>query len=121
MNSLSWFMYWAGVVGSFNMFIGIIFIFACFVFPIAAVLIGINDDYRDDIQTARLWEKYRQALFASLIIFALSNFIPSQKTLYMIAASEMGEEVLKTDEANKLRIILNDKLDEMLHEGDNQE
>ena len=115
MNSLSWFMYWAGVVGSFNVFITMIFIVACLGFPLVAVILGVEGSSEE------VWKKYRQTLFASLIIFSLSNFIPSQKTLYMIAASEVGEEVLKTEEANKLRIILNDKLDEMLHEGDNQE
>lgn len=121
MNDLSWFMYWAAVVGNVSGYITALFIFSCIFFPVAALAIASASSYADDEDTERRWKAFKRYLFPALVFFSLCNFIPSEKTLYMIAASEVGEEVLKTEEANKLRIILNDKLDEMLHDGDNQE
>ena len=40
--------------------------------------------------------------------------------MYMIAASEVGEEVIMSPEIDKVRTIINEKLDEILEESEEE-
>lgn len=72
-----------------------------------------SDDYRKWMATVRLTRS--KWLYATPIVFALiASVIPSQKTIYMIMASEMGETVAKSPEAREifddLRAVIKKKL-----------
>lgn len=118
MNGLSLLFYFVGVVGNIGTFASVVSVLAMVALPIYAVFIAINSEDEDDFVINKHWSYWRKCLIGFTVFYMIASFIPSERTIYMIAASEMGEEVINTDEFNKLRIILNDKLDELIHEDD---
>lgn len=100
MNSLSWLLYFADVVGNLSVFFLMIAIAGVIVvvFPIIPAMI-IEKDYD--------WGRLARKAFCILlpIIFIcglLSALSPSRDTVYMIAASEAGEEVVNNPEVREL-------------------
>lgn len=63
------------------------------------------------------WDKYggkvKRAITLSFVAIAVSIFIPSSKTIYMIAGSEIGEEALASERGRKIIDILDQKIDEI--------
>ena len=51
----------------------------------------------------------------SLLIFV---FVPSSQTIYLIAASEVSEEVVQSERGEKVLKLLDQKLEEMIQEKD---
>ena len=61
------------------------------------------------------WEEvspYWKGVFVPIAGLLLTAPIPSKETIYMIAASEVGEEALATPEVAKIRMLINKYLDE---------
>lgn len=121
MNSLSWLIYAAEVLGR----VSISFFFIALVAAIAtAVLVFIGLMSRSDAQgeaTGRYGEKYaaigverlafwdaflskwpKRSGAVAVVFGAVSIVAPSSSTIYMIAASEMGEKVVTTPEAKEM-------------------
>jgi hypothetical protein len=83
------------------------------------------DDGYDIDSEARAWVSWRGNLrifpFLLPLFFALwggSFLVPSKDTFYLIAASQAGEQAIKTPEFLKVRNVLNKWLDEQ--SGDSQ-
>lgn len=120
MNDLSWMLYFASVVPQVST---AICVFSVLMFLITAplFLMGVGEVEwfpRDEEANYRVNKRLRKIL-PLLIVFPLLWFstflVPGDKeTFYAIAASEMGEEVLKTPEVGKARQALNKWLDEQL-------
>lgn len=123
MNSLSWMIYAADVlsnIGGLLLFLAIAsMIISVGVFIFAGPAIGIWDE--DD----RQYKHAKAALgfvlskwWVPLVCGFLWAVIPSQNTIYMIAASEAGETIVKTPEAqeifNDLKTIIRQKLKEQI-------
>ena len=104
MNTLSWFIYWADVLPSLAKGIAILFLlgFLISVFINAYQLMERN------------CTKYIWMPFLCAFMFLLSSFIPSQNTLYAIAASEMGEDVYKSEQGQKIVKQLSDWVEAQL-------
>ena len=110
MNHLSWLLYWADTLPSLGTRIGFIsvlagipvIIIACFHFGLK---ISEDKDYDNGLSFAPRW------LAGCVATFLLTSFIPSQNTLYLIAASQAGEQVTQTPEFSKIRQIVNKYLD----------
>lgn len=118
MNTLSWLLYAADVAGSLGemVFAGFVCcILACVV--AAFVFFCSLEDHNDAAIDA---SKRIARIFGTwaVILFLIQAVVPSQKTIYLIAASEMGEEIIMTPEMEKLRDVLNDQLDGLLDEED---
>lgn len=119
MNDLSWLLYWADVapqvstavcIASFLMFV----FFG--VFWLAAMFEANWSRYekKDAVINKRL---LRLGWFVWIlpILWLASFFVPNDReTYYAIAASEVGEEVLKSPEVGKAREALNNWLDKQL-------
>jgi hypothetical protein len=62
----------------------------------------------------------RRIIILIVVSVALASFIPSQKTMYMMAAAYAGEKLIQSQDFQetygKLRFILNNKLDEIIAE-----
>jgi len=107
MNSLSWLIYWANVVEGIR---GLFFTTATL-----GVVVSIFAATHGFIEGDRQSFRYLRITVPCIVLSALlSIFTPTKDTLYAIAASEFGEEVLKTPEANKARAALNAWLDEQI-------
>lgn len=116
MNDLSWMLYWAEVAGTVRSLL-----FAATTISgigYAFFLIHGNfrwfvcDDDSDGImpRLAKTWSKV-PLLFALPLI---ASFVPSQNTIYAIAASEMGEQALETPVATKAGKALEKWLDNQI-------
>lgn len=119
MNTLSWFLYLAsvlpkfgdmlGIIGTLVLIAGVIFIVPGHLFPW-----NFSASYTPKEEVARSRDKFAylstRMVIMGLVFLALSNLIPSTRTFYMIAASEMGEVVVKSDEAKELMNELKDTI-----------
>lgn len=104
MNGLSWLLYSAGVVDG----VQTIATFAAVFGGIGAVLAGVCygvvslDGTFDDGDRARLvpfWGKLgRRLLIGAVLAVVIGLAVPSRSTLLLIAASELGEEIVTDPE-----------------------
>jgi hypothetical protein len=125
MNDLSWLLFWADVApqvanalcfAAFILFIPVVFMY----------FIGMTDCFqsvlKEDKLLAARFRKLWWAVILLPLLWVLSFLVPDDpKTYYAIAASEMGEEVLKTPEIGKARQALNNWLDEQINGDKAQE
>lgn len=73
--------------------------------------------YDKDYLNAKRWKDTAlRWLWLPVVLFFVSMLMPSRETIYMIAASEIGEEAIQTPEFAKMRKMLNQYLDEQLTE-----
>ena len=112
MNTLSWLIYWAGVVGAMNGF----FIFIAVVAGVASVagiiaaIIATGSLHSADKNEAASWAevhpvicRYRNvALGVFSIMSALALFTPDKQTIVMIGASEFGQRAIQSEAVQRL-------------------
>lgn len=90
MNTLSLLIYLSSVIPNIGLVLGI----AGFLgIPILVFIGWIWSDETDKNQ----FPKIKPWLIASGISLLIATLVPDQKTIYMIAASEMGEAVITTE------------------------
>lgn len=142
MNSLSWLIYLADVFNNFGqlfgwtgllIMIGGIGVYACsLAFKKDSLVLLYGHDYRDETS-----DRYKQAIedkkyaaktagslsfwgrfmiITALVVWVLGAATPKKETMYAIAASEMGEELLKTPTAAKATKALESWLDKQITE-----
>ena len=101
MNSLSWMIYAADVTQSASAVSGLAcagLTISCAIYAAARAIsddtnamFGRKDEVKPILPVVRPW------LIAALGLAAFSAFLPSRTTIYMIAASEIGERVVTSD------------------------
>lgn len=113
MNQLSWLLYWANVCGNVGPLFVISAVILISVIGIRwiTVLVDSGGYYRsgDDNAASRKSAK-RFSFWLTPFIFILlllSAFVPSADTMYAIAASQAGEQLLKTPTATIAEQALN--------------
>ena len=115
MNGLSWLLYFADIaekltgVAHFVIWaVGIVGFITAFV---TVMCYATEDfDYRIVINAIP-----RKSLTTAILISALViAFVPSKDTIYLIAASEMGEEAINTDAAKKVASYLDKLLSDLV-------
>jgi len=109
MNILSLFIYFAEVTNSLKgaLNAGIFFGVAAFILTGITYLLWYNDDYsprdEEDQETNKKFLKtLKIAGIVLLSSIAIQVLVPGKQTLYMIAASEMGETIWESEEAQGL-------------------
>lgn len=130
MNSLSWLIYLADIVGSITLMLKIALVLAV---PIMVVALGVKvfdhgqgmiwtGETREGKQASaevrrgiasRILKTGARAAIPAVIALAV---IPSSGTIYAIAASEMGETVLSSETGSKAVQALNSWLDRQIGE-----
>lgn len=117
MNSLSWMIYLADVLDGIQKTAVTVAVFGGLIALAtnAAHVVYSVEEYDKD--TAKALKPYaRGTLITALIALVLALVAPSKETIYAIAASEMGEEVLQSPEATKARAALNAWLDKQIEQ-----
>ena len=81
----------------------------------ALIVAGVNmaDRYHDNSKTVDYCKKIGRI---SAIIVMVCFFIPSQKTIYMIAGTSIGREVVQSDIGIKVKKIIESKLNDYVKE-----
>lgn len=116
MNDLSLMLYLSEIIYSITNTLGSILVLGWFGYALATLIskLWASDIYSwDDLQTKKKKEQVRERpiipsikwlwLTGAAILFI--NLVPSKEVFYMIVASEAGEAVVKTPEAQE---IMND-------------
>lgn len=106
MNSLSWMIYLAGVASG----LGAAFV----VFAVLSAMASLILVMAHFIEDANCLRWLRVTLPCMLVLSVLSILTPDKETVYAIAASEFGEEALKSPEVSKARQALNAWLDKQI-------
>ena len=101
MNSVSWFIYTAQVAGSLGSlfcFLGGSLMFLCmcrFVFP--RVVNFMDDREKKDANFLPPLPVSRAFMGLAVGFLVIGNLMPEKKTMYAIAASQIGERVASSD------------------------
>lgn len=106
MNSLSWLLYLADMASSLNT-ISVVVIGIC-------LCIAFIWFFATEGEQAKTAGKF---MIAALIAAVIAALLPSKETVYAIAASEMGEELLKTPTSAKATKALDAWLDKQIAEN----
>lgn len=93
MNSMSWFLYAIDLINNVSVAATIIFICTAIAMGLYAVACAVEHDGLTD-NYKRIFPK-AAGLFG--IAMAVAVILPSKSTMYAIAASEVGERVVKSD------------------------
>lgn len=128
MNSLSWLIYLAEVSGGVAATFGVVAFFSGGV-AVGSLIFWLVTDETPKIcswedkeskiaghraRRATLKAAIRPAVICFIVCSLVSSFLPSRDTIYAIAASEMGEEVVKSETAGKAMKALNAWLDRQI-------
>lgn len=114
MNQLSWLLYWADVLPHLAVVVCVVSVIGIIIsgiFTLFFLTQGFGEWTHDPdyCNRFRLFP-YLVGLFVFLAV--VSNIVPSKGTFYLIAASEAGEQALKTPEVSKVRAVINKWLDD---------
>lgn len=115
MNSLSWMIYLADVAESVSITLGMIAVISIIGGIICLIVYGVSHD--KDMAKAPLTGERTISfwLFGTALATRLINApIPSPETVYAIAASEMGEQVISSPTAGKAMKALDAWLDRQI-------
>lgn len=114
MNTLSWMIYLAEVAGNAQGFLIAATLSTALALTVATVVFAAAGSVGDAEESA--WKKPVRLLWIPTVCGLLSVFVPSTKTLYMIAASETGEVIASTPEAKEMLGDLKDVIRKKLKE-----
>jgi len=106
MNSLSWALYFAGVVGMLQNYLIVVTVLGLVVSGCWAFLAYMHED--------RNYRTARNIFPFFLLLGVFTNFVPSKDTVYLIIASETGGQVATSPELVKVRKVVNEYLDDMI-------
>jgi hypothetical protein len=108
MNQLSWFLYFADVVSGLGLTLGMLS-FVCLFAGLVWLAIRVETE-----QARPLILPIRLLIAAFPVGLLLANVIPGKNTMYAIAASELGEQVVTSDTGKKVASALEAWLDKQL-------
>ena len=116
MNNLSWLIYLAGVVNSVGILAFIVGCGACGAF-FAGLGVSTGEYYDDDEGARKRRFGYKMVKYSVAAFLACSLLLivlPGRETIYAIAASEMGEELLNSETGSKAVKALDAWLDRQI-------
>jgi hypothetical protein len=124
MNSLSWLIYAADVLGGIHGVLAAVMV-ACVIATIASfILAGVKLDESpmsygeerkaDKAELAKVARKRARMGFkfagAAAVLGVAMAALPGSRTLYLVAASEAGEAVVNTPEAKEILTMLHERI-----------
>lgn len=121
MNDLSIFIYLAAVFETIRDLSFPVFFFGALI--CAGFVVGYFIAGDKDFVSLKGHREEKQAFFVTCLkntligigIYTLSYlFVPSKETMYLMLGSEVGEELILSEEAGKVRDIINQELDTLL-------
>ena len=114
MNSLSWMIYGADVVGSVNNALAAITVLSGLTTVASGFAWLVSDDFKNEDKALGASNLGKKAIAVFAIALIASVPFPSATTIYAIAASEGGERALSSETGAKALKALNAWLDRQL-------
>lgn len=115
MNTLSIIIYLASVLPSLK-FVSVTFLLASLV-TVLVLTLAIHDPVFTDEKKEDLSRMRRGFFKAFLTLTLLAVILPNKETVYMIAASEMGETVITSEEGKETFNLLKENVDQYLRDN----
>jgi hypothetical protein len=119
MNSLSWMIYAADAASGITNFCLTVAVFSIVGIIIAALVVTFSTIDGEGIAAKPAAKLLKTLVPLAVVASLVSALLPSASTVYAIAASETGEEVLNSDTASKAMQALDAWLDRQI-EGTDQ-
>ena len=121
MNSLSWMLYLTQAISGFRQLVAagaMVLLVGATIYTVVSAL-NIWDNYRLErdekiIRWAQATKLIRRMVVWGVCLGLAFTFLPNQRTMYMIAASQLGEQVVRSPEAQELYGDLKAKIKDML-------
>lgn len=118
MNSLSWLIYLADVADGVDWYLDVAW-FISFLLVAGGLIVGCAmAGEENDPPGPEHWKTWRRVVTGAIAVLGFSTLfgavVPAKETVYAIAASEMGEKLIKTDTANKALNGVNAWLDKQI-------
>lgn len=100
MNALSWALYAADAFGSLKV---VFALFAVALGPIFLIVTAIqHDSFECRFENSLAWPWPKKSVIAASILAILSCIVPSTKTVYLVAASEVAGRVADSPEGRQM-------------------
>jgi hypothetical protein len=120
--SIGMFIYLASIADALNAWV---FIFALIsgiglVVAVTGLITSLENAQKEDVI---FWRRVLKYLFPPFFLFIMGSIlIPSSNTLYMIAGASVATDAVEemSPELNKVRSILNEKLDELVEDTEGE-
>lgn len=108
------FIYLAYVIDSIG---HVLFLARCISFLIAIFfgLVGLNLDPNDKEHQKFIAIGKKYAVITGILML-INSFLPTERTLYMIAGAHLGKEAIQSETAQKIQKIIDGKLDAYIKE-----
>lgn len=111
MNDLTWFLYWTDVLPGFAKGLTVFSVIGVII--VATIGTAFLIETAGDLTTK--FYLFTGSLISFFIILGLStNFIPSKQTMYLMIASEMGEEAYNSPNGQEVTNTLKTILKELI-------
>ncbi len=108
--SLEWILYLVGVLGALTFVLGASF--CCLLVALIVSAMIFFDCYESTATKVRRFWRWSVPLAVTLLVALV--FLPSERTLAMIAGAHYGKEAVASETGQKVRKLLEQKLDELL-------
>ena len=117
MNNLSILLYLADVAGNIGWIFNMLFAISIFSVLVALVVGGVMTEEATSEKDWKIWRRWLiSSIGLSFSASLASALIPSKETVYAIAASETGEEVLNSGVGTRATKALEAWLDKQIEE-----
>lgn len=113
MNNLSWLLYLSDVLPSLSVGMGMISVISGILFGIATVIFWCTYFDKNDYVSIKVPITLSCFLVFTIFFGLASNLIPSRQTILLIAASEMSEQVVKSQDGQEIMSNLKQILKEL--------
>lgn len=113
-------IYLAELSGGLEILFGVACLCAVFVTVVLTIGVMINHDLVPEEQVNAMKNAAIRFAIITFVSGVLSVVIPSARTLYLIAGVNTVEWASTTEEADKVRELLNRKLDDLLEEDEEE-
>lgn len=103
MNNVSWFLYLVQIISN----IGVITVIVLIVLGLSFIILLVFGAIEQDLHYSKLsenpiWPIVRNIGIVLAIFTTIGVFIPSKEAMYMIAASQVGEQVIQLQQVQEV-------------------
>lgn len=115
MNSLSWFLYLADVIGNVQGVLVVATFVMCIMTFVGGVATMIGDDRYNPKEKA-VGHYLRHCWKFTLALAVVAAMIPSRDTIYLIAGSEAGEAVVTSEAGKEILLDIQEVIQHQLNQ-----
>lgn len=118
---LALFVWFASIVGNISFVLGGVVIILLLLVISDIIVTGSHNSVYDNKKKypfQKRWGKWCTAI--ALVLAVVVGMIPTEKTMYFMAAGYASQKVVQSEAATKVVKILNGKLDEYLKEAEDK-